>query len=118
MQEGRAFMGFEEGSPTFPPTFKYDKGADSYDTSAKQRVPAWTDRVLWRCNTAAPDGEPLLHLMRYKSVPALRCSDHRPVYADFELTLLPGEILKKQGRLRRRILGPLHRIRVAWCAVQ
>eukprot|EP00884_Botryococcus_braunii_P008132 jgi/Botrbrau1/1731/Bobra.116_2s0073.1 len=118
MAEGRAFLGFEEGSLTFPPTFKYDTGADNYDTSSKQRVPAWTDRVLWRCNTCSPAGEPVLRQLQYDSVPQMRCSDHRPVFAEFELAFTPGESLKKQGKLRRRILGPLHRLRAAFCAVQ
>ena len=29
----------------FKPTFKFDKDSDAYDTSAKQRVPSWCDRV-------------------------------------------------------------------------
>ena len=42
------FQGFHEGDITFPPTYKYALFSDDYDTSDKCRVPAWTDRVLYR----------------------------------------------------------------------
>lgn len=35
---GEAFSGFTEGPVTFPPTFKFDDRADTYDTSTKRRV--------------------------------------------------------------------------------
>ena len=44
----KVFQGFNEGQPNFAPTYKYDLFCDDYDTSEKQRTPAWTDRVLWR----------------------------------------------------------------------
>ena len=43
---GRVYIGFEEAPITFPPTYKYDPGTDSYDSSEKMRTPAWCDRVL------------------------------------------------------------------------
>lgn len=39
---------FEEPEPKFPPSYKFDVGKDVYDTSPKQRVPSWTDRILIR----------------------------------------------------------------------
>ena len=53
MARGRIFKGFCEQAITFPPTYKFDKGTSTYDTSWKRREPAWTDRVLYWC---APDG--------------------------------------------------------------
>ena len=51
---GRAFSGYSEGSILFPPTFKYDKGSEHFDTSSKARPPAWTDRVLYNMAVRAP----------------------------------------------------------------
>jgi len=34
-----------EGKINFAPTFKYDIGYNQYDTSEKQRIPSWCDRV-------------------------------------------------------------------------
>ena len=44
----QVFVGFNEGPTDFAPTYKYDLFSDDYDTSEKNRIPAWTDRVLWR----------------------------------------------------------------------
>ena len=75
---GAAFALFQEGPVLFPPTFKFDKGTDNYDSSKKRRVPAWTDRILYTPSEAA-------ELVDYRSVAQARRSDHRPVVATFKI---------------------------------
>jgi hypothetical protein len=81
---GRAFAGWSEGEIGFPPTYKVDRGtANTYDTSKKQRVPSWTDRVMWRTAgggaVTCPDGADV-----YTSVKGVLTSDHLPVVARIE----------------------------------
>lgn len=90
------FTGYHEGPLNFRPTYKFDSGTDTYDSSPKQRVPAWTDRVLFAGGSVRADncrgkerGAGLkaggMHLRAYRSVPELKTSDHRPVIASFVL---------------------------------
>uniref|UniRef100_A0A7S1SVF3 Inositol polyphosphate-related phosphatase domain-containing protein n=2 Tax=Tetraselmis chuii TaxID=63592 RepID=A0A7S1SVF3_9CHLO len=83
--KGRCFKGFCEGDITFAPTFKFDNGTDTYDSSAKSRVPSWTDRVLWKCNPFTHSDS--VNLKYYSNVPELKDSDHRPVVARLEVSL-------------------------------
>ncbi|KAJ7062834.1 Endonuclease/exonuclease/phosphatase, partial [Mycena amicta] len=78
---GCRLRGFSEGPLTFPPTYKYDRNSDIYDTSEKARAPAWCDRVLWR--TRMPNRVQQLHYRRYEA----NVSDHRPVSAAFKFTV-------------------------------
>jgi hypothetical protein len=69
LSTGSAFVDYSEGPLTFRPTYKYDLGTDRYDTSEKMRVPAWTDRILYKGSG--------LHLETYYRA-ELRGSDHKP----------------------------------------
>lgn len=69
---------FQEAQINFPPTYKFDKYSEVYDSSKKQRVPSWTDRILWK-------KDPFIKSMSYNSVSSLQCSDHRPVFSQFEV---------------------------------
>jgi endonuclease/exonuclease/phosphatase family metal-dependent hydrolase len=69
------FDHYDESKITFLPTYKFDIGTDTYDTSDKARIPAWTDRVLRKGLN--------LRQINYNSAP-LKFSDHRPVYATFQ----------------------------------
>lgn len=76
MSQGQAFGGYREAeitflcvSPNIPskhellltctifrnrPTYKYDPGTDTYDTSEKARIPAFTDRVVYSGSSVSP----------------------------------------------------------------
>ncbi|NXR39331.1 PI5PA phosphatase, partial [Zosterops hypoxanthus] len=85
--------GFQEGPLNFPPTFKFDVGTNKYDSSAKKRKPAWTDRILWKIK---PPGKGLgtgghqptqgvltVSQLCYCSHMEYTVSDHKPVAAIF-----------------------------------
>ena len=79
--KGEAFNGFLEMPLNFIPTYKYDTGTNIWDTSEKQRPPAWCDRVLWRSDRVVPTPE---HAPLYNRA-ELCMSDHKPVHAAFEV---------------------------------
>ncbi|CAH1230646.1 INPP5B [Branchiostoma lanceolatum] len=81
-REGLAFSGFSEGTITFQPTYKFDKGTTVYDTSEKQRKPGWCDRILWRTR---PGAELSVRQHSYTSLPHIKQSDHSPVTSTFSL---------------------------------
>lgn len=93
LQFEKAFAGFEEGPLTFYPSYKFDKHSDMYDTSSKQRVPAWTDRILYSAS-------PSIKLLSYASINDIKTSDHRPVYASLECDV----DIEKKNRIIERIL--------------
>ncbi|EPY49482.1 inositol-polyphosphate 5-phosphatase [Schizosaccharomyces cryophilus OY26] len=75
MDAKRVFLNLTESQLTFYPSYKFDNGTDDYDTSEKQRVPSWTDRILSTKNNIRT---------AYTSI-NVRCSDHRPVISTFIL---------------------------------
>lgn len=76
--KGRVFQNMCENDIHFKPTYKYDSNSDLYDTSKKQRVPSWTDRILYKPS----DG---IKCNIYDAVQTIKTSDHRPVYANFTI---------------------------------
>ncbi|KAG1957777.1 inositol polyphosphate 5-phosphatase K [Pimephales promelas] len=91
--------GFHEGPIKFPPTYKFDVGTDTYDTSGKKRKPAWTDRILWRLRPTAAFSNSVSKRSSmaglssgtrvsqhfYRSHMEYTVSDHKPVSSIFTL---------------------------------
>ncbi|KAJ2354907.1 Inositol-1,4,5-trisphosphate 5-phosphatase 1, partial [Coemansia sp. RSA 2618] len=72
---GKVFRGYSEAEIRFPPTYKYDSGTTTYDTSEKMRIPSWTDRIMYR-------GRNVRVLEYYRD--EICFSDHKPVLAMME----------------------------------
>ncbi|KAI6175328.1 IPPc domain-containing protein [Aphelenchoides bicaudatus] len=82
----RAFVDYHELPITFKPTFKYDKNTDVFDTSEKQRTPAWCDRILHKEKETG-----VVTQLTYYSLPDIKFSDHRPVQSMFQVKLKSAE---------------------------
>lgn len=97
---------FREEKITFDPTYKYDVGTDNYDSSEKNRSPAWCDRVLYR-------GQGRIKMLEYRRHDC-RASDHRPVSGTFAMRIknvLPDKREQTWERAREEMAGM--RMRVA-----
>lgn len=85
MEKGSIFKGFQEPDIHFLPSYKFDIGKDTYDSSSKHRTPSYTDRVLYKSRHKGD-----IRPVRYSSCTAIRTSDHRPVYGLFRVKVRPG----------------------------
>mmetsp|Transcript_380 Transcript_380/g.692 ORF Transcript_380/g.692 Transcript_380/m.692 type:complete len:568 (+) Transcript_380:1378-3081(+) len=92
----KAFTEFIEPPITFLPTYKMERESDVYDQSEKQRVPSWTDRILFfdskrshstSVSSNAPFGSSLVSqfvkCLEYDVLSHARHSDHRPVHGRY-----------------------------------
>ncbi|XP_019861575.1 PREDICTED: type II inositol 1,4,5-trisphosphate 5-phosphatase-like [Amphimedon queenslandica] len=79
-KRGEAFTHFKEPPIDFKPTYKFDPSTNSWDSSEKNRAPAWCDRILYYC-----DDMSYIKNLSYLSHPEMIISDHKPVSATFEL---------------------------------
>ncbi|GFS41274.1 type II inositol 1,4,5-trisphosphate 5-phosphatase [Nephila pilipes] len=102
----KVFVGFNEGLITFAPTYKYDVDTNNWDSSEKNRPPAWCDRVLWKGNN--------IKQLAYRNHPIMMHSDHKPVSALFESQVkvidvakyrkIYEEVMKKLDKLENEFL--------------
>ena len=80
---------FCEPPISFLPTYKYDRGTHEWDSTEKNRIPAWCDRVLWKSHN--PDRIKCLEYRRWECT----ISDHRPVTALFEAKIKAADHAKR-----------------------
>ncbi|KAF8827001.1 hypothetical protein HHX47_DHR5000604 [Lentinula edodes] len=99
MDAGIAFSGYEEGPLLFRPSYRYDLGTDNYDSSEKMRIPAWTDRILYRGHQ--------LDLSAYSRA-ELKGSDHKPVFAVFRPSIRIIDPVKRAALSRLLLDSVLH----------
>ncbi|KAJ1465175.1 Endonuclease/exonuclease/phosphatase [Baffinella frigidus] len=79
MTYDKVLTDFQEGELAFKPTYKYE---DNYDAQAV-RMPAWTDRILWKGDQTK--------LLQYDTKHTIG-SDHKPLHAiiDFDKIMGPS----------------------------
>ena len=85
----RSYVHFHEPPIRFHPSYKFDLGTDTYDTSKKERIPSWTDRILYKTALSLQPQDCTAH--RYSSVAAVRTSDHKPVVLTLDVSVAAWE---------------------------
>ncbi|RKP15104.1 Endonuclease/exonuclease/phosphatase, partial [Piptocephalis cylindrospora] len=110
-QAGMVFQGYTELPLTFPPTYRYNLGSDEYDTSEKFRIPAWTDRILYREGRGRElEGVQMdikggkLQQESYDAIQSIRISDHRPVRGVFTTEIMVVDP-RRRNRLKATLTG-------------
>ncbi|KAL7423420.1 hypothetical protein Q5752_001000 [Cryptotrichosporon argae] len=98
---------FAEAPIAFAPTYKYDVGTDTYDSSDKRRAPAWCDRVLFRCagglgSVDGGDGVQRVRATSYRRYETT-VSDHKPVSAGLVVDI--KRVDEQKRRIVRREVG-------------
>eukprot|EP01080_Neovahlkampfia_damariscottae_P009143 gene9143-1231_t len=77
------FKNFEEEEIDFPPTYRLDRGTNTYDTSKKKRIPSYCDRIFIR----APEHEYECVLKPEVNLNE-NVSDHRPIFVSYKNQLI------------------------------
>lgn len=76
--KGLVLFNFKEAEISFPPTYKFVVGSDTY---AAKRIPSWCDRIFYL--DYSPNNGP--KILNYNYIKEARTSDHKPVYLSVEI---------------------------------
>ncbi|KPI82869.1 putative inositol/phosphatidylinositol phosphatase [Leptomonas seymouri] len=91
-------------TPTHAPTYRFDIGTDTYDTSEKRRIPSFTDRIcVWSRRKSM---ESRIHLDRLATVMEVRSSDHKPVQGLLRVPIsveVPSQKAQVMSALREKV---------------
>lgn len=93
MNQQECFKKYKEKQIDFPPTYKFDQNTNRYDTSTKKRVPSWCDRILHKTDTK---DKAFINCdqLSYNHIPEYNQSDHKPVFALFQVKVGNFELQK------------------------
>jgi len=80
---GKVFQGWELAPTNFSPTYRWKRGKKELSNKNDQ-PPSYCDRVLWISRSGVRQ---CVNLVETNCVEELMISDHRPIYARFELLL-------------------------------
>eukprot|EP00667_Euglena_gracilis_P001553 EG_transcript_1553 len=118
MKKRLVFQDFETSTPNFPPTYKFVPGKypREYDDT-KQRIPSYTDRILWRCHpnhSVTP--------LQFRCFDRVASSDHTPVAQDFTIRVSRQFILADDAFATHRAIRihemAAHQVGVLWSKVK
>lgn len=77
------------------PTYKFDLKQKAYDP---KKTPSWYDRILYQAD------QKKIHVLRYNDIDVY-LSDHKPVYAMFDVLVKKEDMEKKQKFLEAYLTG-------------
>eukprot|EP00003_Mantamonas_plastica_P024049 TRINITY_DN4435_c0_g1_i5.p1 TRINITY_DN4435_c0_g1~~TRINITY_DN4435_c0_g1_i5.p1 ORF type:complete len:739 (+),score=291.14 TRINITY_DN4435_c0_g1_i5:489-2705(+) len=89
-ENNELYGGFDEGAIEFAPTYKMVRGETQQYEEKKERIPSYCDRIMWLTMPGFLDH---MQMMEYDSAPGVMSSDHKPVFASFEMATVLGETL-------------------------
>ncbi len=96
MAKDKSFSEFQEADITFAPTYKFKINTNIYDTS-RNRLPSWCDRILYKI---MKENHKVIECVpsEYNHVDEINLSDHKPVFAMFDIKVLES-IFKRAFKL-------------------
>lgn len=83
------------GPIAHPPTYRFDVGTNTYDTSEKRRIPGYTDRILIYVKDSSL--APLVKMDSLEAIMDVLLSDHKPVVSSLRIPVRFEEAFTRKG---------------------